>query len=106
VSVSHQGGFIGFPRLRSSWATRDRPGLDSYLQRVQALPGSAETVGINLSANGANMRNNFLDQAMSVPEDTGLVLVQMGGKDLCRTSESAMTPSTSTAKSCARGWTG
>jgi lysophospholipase L1-like esterase len=92
VSVSHQSGGIGSPRLRNSWATGDWPGLDSYLQRVQALPGGSSTVGINLSANGANMRNNFRDQAMSVPEGTGLVLVQMGGNDLCRPSVAAMTP--------------
>jgi hypothetical protein len=77
LGVSHQSGGIGSPRLRNSWATGDWPGLNSYLQRVQALPGGADTVGINLSANGANMRNNFIDQAMSVPEGTGLVLVQM-----------------------------
>jgi lysophospholipase L1-like esterase len=92
VSVSHQDGGIGSPRLRNSWATGDWPGLDSYLQRVQALPGGGATVGINLSANGANMRNNFLDQATSVPPGTGLVLVQMGGNDLCRPSQGEMTP--------------
>jgi lysophospholipase L1-like esterase len=87
-----QDGGIGSPRLRNSWATGDWPGLDSYLQRVQTLPGGSDTVGINLSANGANMRNNFVDQAMSVPEGTGLVLVQMGGNDLCRANEASMTP--------------
>lgn len=92
LGVSHQSGGIGSPRLRNSWATGDWPGLNSYLQRVQALPGGSSTVGINLSANGANMRNNFVDQAMSVPEGTGLVMVQMGGNDLCRPSVSAMTP--------------
>jgi lysophospholipase L1-like esterase len=92
LSVSHQSGGIGSPRLRNSWATGDWPGLNSYLQRVQALPGGAGAVGINLSANGANMRNNFLNQAMSVPAGTGLVLVQMGGNDLCRPNVTAMTP--------------
>jgi lysophospholipase L1-like esterase len=92
LSVSHESGGIGSPRLRNSWATGDWPGLNSYLQRVQALPGGSGTVGINLSANGANMRNSFVDQAMSVPDGTGLVLSQMGGNDLCRPSVSAMTP--------------
>jgi lysophospholipase L1-like esterase len=92
LSVSHESGGIGSPRLRNSWATGDWPGLNSYLQRVQALPGGQGTLGINLSANGANMRNNFVDQAKSVPAGTGLVLVQMGGNDLCRPSVSAMTP--------------
>jgi lysophospholipase L1-like esterase len=91
ASISHESGGIGSPRLRNSWATGDWPGLNSYLQRTRALPGGASTVGINLSANGANMRNDFLNQAMSVPAGTGLVLVQMGGNDLCRPNEGSMT---------------
>ncbi|WP_137158644.1 PxKF domain-containing protein [Blastococcus sp. CCUG 61487] len=90
-TVNVQDGGIGSPRLRNSWATGDWPGLNSYLQRTRALPGGAGTVGINLSANGANMRNDFYDQARSVPAGTGLVLVQMGGNDLCRPSEGEMT---------------
>jgi lysophospholipase L1-like esterase len=85
------GGGIGSPRPRNSWATGDWPGLNSYLQRTRALEGGASTVGINLSANGANMRNDFLNQARSVPAGTGLVLIQMGGNDLCRPSLGDMT---------------
>jgi len=91
ATVSVQDGGIGDPRPRNSWATGDWPGLDSYLQRVRALPGGAGTVGLNLSANGANMRNDFLAQAQSVPAGTGLVLVEMGGNDLCRPTEAEMT---------------
>jgi lysophospholipase L1-like esterase len=91
ATVSVQDGGIGSPRLRNSWATGDWTGLNSYLQRVRALPGGAGTVGLNLSANGANMRNDFLAQAQSVPAGTGLVLVEMGGNDLCRPSEAEMT---------------
>ena len=91
ATLSVQDGGIGSPRLRNSWATGDWPGLDSYLQRTRALPGGAATIGINLSANGANMRNDFLNQARSVPAGTGLVMVEMGGNDLCRPSEGEMT---------------
>ncbi|WP_040337214.1 PxKF domain-containing protein [Candidatus Blastococcus massiliensis] len=91
ASLNVQDGGIGSPRLRNSWATGDWSGLNSYLQRVRALPGGAGAQGINLSANGANMRNDFLAQARSVPAGTGLVLVQMGGNDLCRPSEAEMT---------------
>ncbi|HHU09789.1 MAG TPA: SGNH/GDSL hydrolase family protein [Intrasporangiaceae bacterium] len=91
ASSGGQSGGIGSPRLRNSWATGDWPGLGSYLQRTRSLPGGSGTVGINLSANGANMRNNFLNQARSVPAGTGLVLIQMGGNDLCRPSEGEMT---------------
>ncbi len=77
--------------MRNSWATGDWPGLNSYLQRTRALPGGAGALGINLSANGANMRNDFVQQAQSVPVGTGLVLVEMGGNDLCRPSVGEMT---------------
>lgn len=91
ATLNVQDGGIGSPRLRNSWATGDWPGLNSYLQRTRALPGGAATVGINLSANGANMRNDFAAQARSVPAGTGLVMIEMGGNDLCRPSEGEMT---------------
>lgn len=94
ATLNVQDGGIGSPRLRNSWATGDWSGLNSYLQRVRALPNGANAVGINLSANGANMRNDFLNQARSVPTNAELVLVEMGGNDLCRPSESAMTSTT------------
>ena len=92
ANLSVQDGGIGSPRVRNSWATGDWSGLNSYLQRTRALPGGSGTTGINLSANGANMRNNFVAQAMSVPAGTGLVMVQMGGNDLCRPTVAEMTP--------------
>ena len=92
ANLSVQDGGIGSPRVRNSWATGDWSGLNSYLQRTRALPGGSGTTGINLSANGANMRNNFVAQARSVPAGTGLVMVQMGGNDLCRPTVAEMTP--------------
>ena len=91
ATLSVQDGGIGSPRLRNSWATGDYPGLNSYLQRTRGLPGGSGTQGINLSANGANMKNDFANQARSVPAGTGLVLVEMGGNDLCRPSVGEMT---------------
>jgi len=91
ATLNVQDGGIGSPRLRNSWATGDYTGLNSYLQRTRALPGGDATRGINLSANGANMRNDFVQQAQSVPAGTGVVLVEMGGNDLCRPSEAEMT---------------
>lgn len=85
-------GGIGSPRVEASWATGNHTGLNSNYQRIRALPGgSALTTRYNLSANGANMRNNFLAQAQSVPAGTDYVMVEMGGNDLCRPSESQMT---------------
>ena len=85
------GAPIGQPRPSASWATGDHRGLDSYADRLEALLGrSIERV--NLSANGASMRNDFVAQVARVPERADVVLVQMGGNDVCRPDESQMTP--------------
>ena len=85
-------GGIGSPRVEASWATGNQAGLNSNYQRIRALPGGSNlTTRYNLSANGANMKNNFLGQAQSVPSGTDYVMVEMGGNDLCRPSESQMT---------------
>lgn len=84
------GGAIGAPRPASSWATGDRDGLDSYADRLDEAAGGS-VVRVNLSANGATMRDHVLDQVRRVPTGTDLVVVQLGGNDLCRTSEDEMT---------------
>jgi lysophospholipase L1-like esterase len=84
------GGSIGEPRPAASWATGDHPGLDSYAQRLSAVRAAAVNT-VNLSANGATVRDHLLDQVRSVPASAELVLVEMGGNDLCRSSEGAMT---------------
>jgi lysophospholipase L1-like esterase len=84
------GGSIGAPRLSASWATGDHAGLQSYADRLARTAGRPVT-RVNLSANGASMREHFVDQARSVPAGIDLVLVQMGGNDLCRSEESQMT---------------
>ncbi len=85
------GGGIGSPRPAASWAAGDQPGLDSYAQRLEAARGGPVTA-VNLSANGATIRDHLVDQVRAVPAGTDLVLVQMGGNDLCRSSEHEITP--------------
>ena len=85
------GGGIGSPRPAASWAVGDQPDLASYAQRLEATRGSPVTA-VNLSANGASIREHLVDQVRAVPAGTDLVLVQMGGNDLCRSSEHEMTP--------------
>lgn len=90
-SISVQDGGIGSSRLENSWATGNWSGLNSNFQRIRSLPGGSGLTRINLSANGANMRNDFVRQAQSVPAGTQYVMVEMGGNDLCRPSEAEMT---------------
>jgi lysophospholipase L1-like esterase len=85
------GGGIGSPRPDASWATGRQAGLDSYAQRLEHTRGRPVTT-IDLSANGASIRDHLVDQVQAVPAGTDLVLVQMGGNDLCRSSVDDMTP--------------
>jgi lysophospholipase L1-like esterase len=95
-------GGIGSSRLEASWATGNHGGLNSYFQRLTAARGSAVT-RFNLSANGADMISDFYNQARSVPAGTGVVLVQMGGNDLCGPNEASMTPTASYRNELRRG---
>ncbi len=84
------GGGIGEPRLAASWATGDHQGLGSYADRLDAI-SARPLQRLNLSANGASMRDDFFDQITRVGPDVDLVLIQMGGNDLCRQSEQDIT---------------
>lgn len=84
------GGSLGAPRLSASWATGDHPGLDSYSQRLSVVRGSA-VEAVNLSANGATVRDHLVSQTREVPQGADLVLIEMGGNDVCRPSEDQMT---------------
>jgi lysophospholipase L1-like esterase len=96
------GGGIGEPRLAASWATGDQRGLDSYADRLDAIATTA-VQRFNLSANGASMRNDFFDQITRVGTDVDLVLIQMGGNDLCRQSEEDITTPEDFEAAFARG---
>ena len=96
------GGGIGAPRPAASWATGDHRGLESYADRLDRLAG-APVRRINLSANGASMRDDFYAQVTSVPADADLVLIQMGGNDLCRSSEAEITAADVYEREFARG---
>ena len=90
-TVAGQDAGTGTVRPENSWATGNWPGLNSNFQRIRALPGSAGLTRVNLAANGANMKNNFLAQAQTVAAGTAYVMVEMGGNDLCRPTEAEMT---------------
>jgi lysophospholipase L1-like esterase len=84
------GGGLGEQRPTASWATGNHRGLDSYADRLDAI-SAAPIVRHNLSENGSSMRDDFYDQVTRLPDDVDVVLVQMGGNDLCRSSEDRIT---------------
>lgn len=86
-----QGGWPGETRPQNSWATGDRPGLDSVFQRLREARGPEATTAINLAENGSRARD-VLGQAQRSPADVGTFQVQIGGNDLCRPTVEEMTP--------------
>jgi len=82
----------GTERPNRSWATGDQyTDLQSVFQRVRALRPGQSTARSNLAVNGARA-THVLGQVQGSPQDVGLILVQIGGNDLCRSSVGEMTP--------------
>lgn len=91
-SMSVATGINSIPSVTSpehSWATGNNAGVNSVWNRMLALsPGATRD---NRAANGARM-DDIAGQAGGLSADTRLVLIQMGGNDLCRDSVNDMTP--------------
>ena len=85
----------GQEQKENSWATGTAEGLNSMYQRLKAFNSSA--TADNQSANGKKM-SDADDQANAMSSSSDYVVIQMGGNDLCKSSEADMT-STSTYRS-------
>jgi lysophospholipase L1-like esterase len=77
-----------------SWATGTEPSVQSVYSRI--LQGNPNISGknFNYSVNGARM-TNLNSQAVNLngtPGGVELVLIEMGGNDVCTSSEATMTP--------------
>ncbi|MFA9432218.1 SGNH/GDSL hydrolase family protein [Egicoccus sp. AB-alg2] len=81
----------GTERPNRSWATGDQySDLQSVFQRTRALRPGQATTRANLAVNGARAQN-IVGQVQGAPGDVGLILIQIGGNDLCRSTVEDMT---------------
>ncbi|WP_165404170.1 SGNH/GDSL hydrolase family protein [Egicoccus halophilus] len=82
----------GSERPNRSWATGDQyTDLQSVFQRVRSLRPGQSTTRANLAVNGSR-GSDVAQQVRGAPVDVGLILVQIGGNDLCRPTVQDMTP--------------
>jgi lysophospholipase L1-like esterase len=71
------------------WATGTNPSVNSILMRLQAVHPS--TVAFNNSVSGAKMSNIQPQATSAVSQGADMVLILMGGNDVCTSSEASMT---------------
>ncbi len=93
-SISAGTGTSGIPGTEqpaNSWGTGTTGSIQSVYQRLLAINPAISGKNYNQAANGKKMVD-MADQASSMPATTELVLVQLGGNDLCKDTVAQMTP--------------
>lgn len=91
-SISAGTGTSGLPSTEqptNSWATGTNASVLSIYQRLLAINPAISGKNYNQASNGKRMEDAN-DQANAMPTDTQLVLMQMGGNDLCRDTPEQM----------------
>jgi lysophospholipase L1-like esterase len=91
-SISAGTGTTGLPaseQPQNSWATGTNN--NSVYQRILAINPAISGRNQNVAANGNDM-TDALAMANQVNLNTDLILIQLGGNDLCKSSVSQMTP--------------
>lgn len=73
----------------SSWATGTNASVNSVYSRLLAINPAISGNNYNQASNGRRM-NDISNQANAMPANTRLVLVQLGGNDLCRDTVAQM----------------
>lgn len=92
-SISAGTGTAGLPSAEqpaNSWATGTNASVNSVYQRLVAINPAASGNNYNQASNGKKM-TDMAGQASSMPANTELVLLQMGGNDLCKDTVAQMT---------------
>lgn len=92
-SISAGTGTSGLPSAEqpaNSWGTGTNSSVNSVFQRIVALNPAAAGRNFNQASNGKKMID-MAGQANSMPVSTQLVLVQLGGNDLCKDTVAQMT---------------
>lgn len=82
------GGLPGSEQKQNSWATGTNN--NSLYLRLLAINSSINGKNTNASSNGKEM-DNADDQVNSISSGTDLVVIQMGGNDLCKDTVDQMT---------------
>ena len=91
-SISAGTGTAGLPSAEqpgNSWATGTNSTVLSIYQRLVAINPAANGNNYNQASNGKRMEDAN-EQAAAMPTNTQLVLIQMGGNDLCRDTPEQM----------------
>lgn len=91
-SISAGTGTSGLPSSEvpaNSWATGTNASVNSLYLRLLAINPAIEGKNYNIATNGADM-TDAPGQASRVPTDTGYVVIEMGGNDLCKSNVSQM----------------
>ncbi|MBK8294426.1 MAG: SGNH/GDSL hydrolase family protein [Solirubrobacterales bacterium] len=92
-SISAGTGTSGLPSAEqpaNSWGTGTNGAVQSVYTRLLAINPAISGNRYPMAANGKKM-TDMAGQATSMPATTELVLVEMGGNDLCKDSVAAMT---------------
>jgi len=91
-SISAGTGTAGLPSAEqpgNSWATGTNSAVLSIYQRLVEINPAANGNNYNQASNGKRM-GDANEQAAAMPANTQLVLIQMGGNDLCRDTPEQM----------------
>jgi lysophospholipase L1-like esterase len=75
-----------------SWSTGTDPSVNSHYLRLLALTPKIRGKNYNDARSGAKMGELASQMDRAVGQKVGYVTVEMGGNDVCASSESAMTP--------------
>ncbi len=92
-SISAGTGTAGLPSAEqpaNSWGTGTNAAVQSIYSRLLAINPAISGNRYPMAANGKKM-TDMAGQASSMPASTELVLVEMGGNDLCKDSVPQMT---------------
>ena len=92
-SISAGTGTAGIPSAEqpaNSWATGTNASVNSVYKRLVAINPAASGNNYNLASNGKEM-GDLASQGTSLPTNTELVMIEMGGNDLCKNDVNNMT---------------
>jgi lysophospholipase L1-like esterase len=86
------GGLLpGTEQPANSWSTGTSGSVLSTYRRLLAINPAINGKNYRMATNGRRM-THMAEQALAMPTDTAYVQVQLGGNDVCKSSEAELTP--------------